>query len=269
MFSRNNRTEVLDRKQIRRRLLLKLFGSPTTLLPVAGGMTAMLFPVFFQADPAIPLFLGVTGVAVGLAALVLRGLLGRERITEEVLAEHEQETSANQEVMLNALERRLERDRDARTEALLGDLRELVGVLRDDNEWRSKMSSVAASDILDGVDELFGGCVQSLDRTLELHNMAIKINTKSAREGLMVERERIITEVERSVEQLSTFVTKLRTLGTESDGGPNLASIRTGLDTSIAAARATAEEARSWSPLDREPLAEISKASSRPKKEKN
>ena len=103
----------------------------------------------------------------------------------------------------------------------------------------------AAADILRGIDELFTGCVRSLQRSVELRDLAAELGTEQAADSLLRERERIIREVERSLVELSSFVTKLRTLDTASSSiGPDLASIQLELDRSLQAARVTVQETR-------------------------
>ena len=240
-----------DRDELRRRLLLRLFGSPITLVPAFTGAVAALTPLFFNIDPGIPLFIGVTGLVAAGASVVIRSLYGRDRISREIVDELEQQSSRNQERALDALQARLEADTDPRDERLLGDLRALVRKVSKERDWREQVNVLAAADILRGMDELFSGCVRSLQRSVELRDLAAEMGTPDARGSLLHERERLIHEVERSLVQLSSFVTQLRTLDTvSSDIGPDLARIQAELDSSLSAARATARETSS-TPTDR------------------
>lgn len=237
----------LDRDEIQRRLYWKLFGSPVTLLPILGGATVMIAPFLLNMDAAVPLFLGLTSVGAGLASLLIRGSVGRDRISRQIVEEHESEVARGQTIQLDALEKRLERDGDPRTEALLSDLRQLVDAVKNDSDWRGKVNVVAAADMVGGIDTLFNACVKSLERTLELHRMAEGIQTAAAKQGLLEEREHLVADVENSIAQLSTLITELRVLGTRADAQKSdLSQIRAQLDVSLAAARKTVDQTNEW-----------------------
>lgn len=236
-------TTTPERKELRRRLLLRLFGSPLTLVPALTGAVAALTPLFFNLDPGVPLFIGVTGLVAAGASVAIRSVYGRDRISRAIVDELEQQSTMEHERALDELHARLEADQDPRDEHLLADLRALVGKVSTERDWRDNVNVLAAADILRGIDELFSGCVRSLQRSAELRDLAAEMGTLEARGALHRERERLLGQVERSLVQLSSFVTQLRTLDTaSSDMGPDLARIQVELDTSLAAARATAKE---------------------------
>ena len=243
----------MDRREIERRLLLRLLGSPVTLIPLFGGGISALTPLFFNVEPGIPLFLGITGVVAAGVSVLIRLLVSRDKISREVLGELQQRASATQERALDDLHQRLARDRDERDERLLADLRTLVDQVSGD--WSEQVNVVASADILRTIDQLFQGCVRSLERTLRLKEMADQMGTPEARHGLLQERERLLSEVRQSVIQLSSLVTQLRMLDmTSPTSGTDLAAIRDELDRSLAAAQATANEARTWAPESRPEL---------------
>ena len=231
------------REEIRRRLLLRLFGSPLTLLPLVGGAGFLLSPLFFAFPAAIPAFLGITTLAFGGAGVGIRWMKLKDRISQEVLEEMELEAIQVREARLNALLKRLEADGDPRTDGLLRDVQQLVGALKQDAQWRDQINVVAAGDILAGIDELFTGSVERLTRSVELFEMAQGLSTTEAREQLLGERERSLAEVQQSVKALSALVGDLRVLASESaDAGPNLDEIQLRLRTSLKAARLTERE---------------------------
>ena len=236
----------MEREEIRRRLLLRLFGEPVTLSLGVGGTMALLSSPLFGLGAAVPAFIGVTGLAGAAGILALRGILWKDDITRQLIEEIEAEEAAAHEGRLDGLQVRLEADGDPRTEALLNDLRALVTTVRDESGWRSKLSTVAAADILKRIDQLFTGCVDALERTLELHATMRRLATRQAGEPLIQEREKLIAEIEETVSRLGLLVTELRVLGTQSDDAPELSRIRSELESNLAAVRATAAETRAW-----------------------
>ena len=236
----------MDRDEIRRRLLLRLFGDPFTLaLGVGGGMTLLAAPLFGLAG-AIPLFLGISGLAGAAGWFTVRATLWKDGITRELIEEFEREEADRQRARLDSLHQRLVDDRDPRTEALLNDLRALVVAVQTDSKWRGRINAVAAADILTGISQLFDACVENLERTLAIHATASQLATKVAGVPLRNQREQILQEVASSVERLSQLVTELRVIGTSSDDGEaKLADIRTRLDNNLAAIRATDRQMQS------------------------
>lgn len=236
----------MDRDEIRKRLLLRLFGEPVTLALGIGGTMALLSAPLFGLGLAVPAFLGISGIAGSAGILAVRGILMREQLTRDLIEEIEREEADAHTARLDRLYTELEGDHDPRTEALFNDLRTLVQTVRDDAKWRSKVNTVAAADILKGIDELFKGSVDSLERTLELHRTRAQLTTAAAGDPLVHERERLIADVEQTVQRLGMLVTELRVLGTQTDEGADLSRIRSELDSNLAAVRRTAAETRAW-----------------------
>jgi len=235
-----------DRAEIRRRLLLRVFGHPLTLYPGLVGSAAVVSPLLFDVEPALPLFVGVVALVISGASLAIRLATGRDAISDEVHGELEAEAKATVAAKLDALHTRLSADGDRRTEGLFSDVQKLVDVVRGDPSWRSKMSAVAVHDIDEGIDKLFEGCVRNLHRTLELQEMAQAMHSQKATDALLGEREGIIGEVERSVDALTELLTQLSLFGAGGEAQPDLASIRSQLEHTLAAASATATETDGW-----------------------
>ena len=233
----------MDRDELRRRLLLRLFGSPITLLPALGGIVAATSPLLFPIDWGIPLFLGVLGISTAVGSLAFRGTVRREAIAGQILADLEAEAVQQRRKQLNLLKTRLKSDDDTRDENVLEDLLGLVEAVREDDSWRAGINVVAAADILVGIDELFDTSVASLQRCVELRDMAQKLNTPEASAHLMAEREVLLGEIQQSVRALTALVTDLRVLGS---GGAKHAdrfsSLRKNLDRSLEAARRSGNE---------------------------
>ncbi len=241
---------MAERDEIRRRLLWRLFGTPVTLVPILGGVSAALTPVLFGIDPAVPLFVGITGIVGGVMGLALRAILGRETISQSILDELEEEQMAEFRARMKLLRRRLEDDGDARTEGLLDDLLALTDTIKNDAEWRRNVNTVVAADLMQGVDDLFDGCLRNLEHSLELARTIRKVNTPAAKQGLVDDRERVVGEITASVGELSRYLSELRVLGTEVAPEKELQRIRGDIDRSLAAARQTVRETEGWHDTD-------------------
>jgi hypothetical protein len=236
---------MAQRDEIRRRLLLRLFGDPLTIGLGLLGTTSLLSPLFFQFEPAIPLFVGVSGIVSAMGVVAIKLLVSKDQIAEEVHAELEEEAVQKADVDLDRLAADLELDNDPRTESYLSDLRALYRRFHHDSDWRNGVNEVAQSDISEGIESLFAGCVTSLRRSLALADTLSAVSTEAARASLQMERERLLAEVETSVASLSRLVTELNSLGTQQGGeSPDLSRIRSEIGLSLKAARATARETK-------------------------
>jgi len=239
---------MAQREEIRRRLLLRLFGDPLTIGLGLLGTISMLSPLFFQFEPAIPVFVGISGIVSAVGVVAIKLLIGKEKISDEVYAEIEQEAVKKTTLDLDRLAADLELDNDPRTERYLSDLRALNKRFHEDSDWKKGVNELAQADIGGGIDALFGGCVKSLQRSLVLADTLSAMSTEAGRTSLQMERERLLAEVETSVAALSKLVTELNTLGARPSGeSPDLSRIRSEIDLSLKAARVTARETKNIS----------------------
>ena len=220
---------MLSREELRRQINLRVFGSPATLVPLLGGGIALASPIFFSIAPAIPIFLGITGLVAAGGNVLIQTLVSREKIIREILDESQAKDHELREADLNRLHSRLSADGDARTQKLLSDLRALVAAIHD-GKWQTRLNGAAVADIQRGVDALYGGSLRTLHRTLDLSEMIRTIDTPSAKKTLIAERSRLVEEVIVSVEKLTKFMTQLDTVAVSARSNEDLSRIVDGLE---------------------------------------
>jgi hypothetical protein len=231
------RPGVPDRSGFRKKLLLRLFSSPLTLLPVLAGVTDLLVLWTFGLRSGMGIFVGIAGILGGvgifLTRLLLDGSVGKETI-EAMAREMEEE----RERALDDMDRRLAADGDPRTKRSMRDLRELARVYRQGLPCSESLQSSATFDILSGVEQLFNRCVLSLEKTLDLWYTARRMSTREARKPILDQRERIIEEIGESVKQLGTILGGIQDLGTgEGTGESDLTRLREELNRNLEVAR--------------------------------
>ena len=154
---------------VKRKVLLDLFASPGTVLPIAGGLTMLLASWATGGSPTLT-FGGIAGVLGGLGVLASRLILGLEGMTKRAYDLVVGKQRAEQEAALEELDRNLCNDDDPRTQQCLRDLR----MLYDGLQKKVKDGDVtpAAYEILEGVDKLFKMCVHQLEHSHELYEAA-------------------------------------------------------------------------------------------------
>ena len=221
---------------VKRKVLLDLFASPLSLLPIVGGLTAMLGSWAIGGLPLLT-FGGLAGILAGVGMFASRLIFGLERMTEQAYEYVLEQQQAHQHESLQNLHRQLEQDRDPRTERLLSQLRSLYNSLRQDIE-QGKIT-VAAHEVLDGVDSMFQVCVDYLDQSFRLWQTASKMKG-SSRKHVLQQREELIDEVGKSVDYLESTIDQLNSVVTKKSKS-NLAQLRAELDETIRVARRAEE----------------------------
>ena len=78
---------MLSREELRRQINLRIFGSPATLVPLLGGGAALVSPLLFSIAPAVPVFIGISGLVAAGGNVLIQSLLSRDKIIREILAE--------------------------------------------------------------------------------------------------------------------------------------------------------------------------------------
>ncbi|MEE8410813.1 MAG: hypothetical protein V3T05_14530 [Myxococcota bacterium] len=191
-------------------------------------------------------FVGIAGTLGGVGAFLTRLVTGDEGNAKAALAELEGELQEEREETLDHLEARLSADDDPRDEKLLRDLRSLTAAFRDRDLWPTGMTTLSAFDIVSGVEQLFQGCVASLEHELVLVGLAAKMGTPEAREPIIAERERILGEVGASIEKLSGIFAGMQKLRSSSGPDTELTRIREELDQSLEVAARVEARLKNW-----------------------
>ena len=237
---------MLHENKLRKKVLLGLLSSPVTLVPLLFGATLLAGALAFSKNAGMMLFGGLACVLGAAGMLLTRLLLGSEKRTQEAVEELRKEAAADQERRLDDLDRRLAVDQDSRTESTFRDLRAFEKAFRGGGAWMAKLNATSAFDIMTGVQELFEGCVKSLETSLELYHTARSLRTPAARKPILQRRDEIVRDVQKSTEQLSRILVGIQTLGAHEDSEAGLARIRTELDASMSVAKKVEEKMRSW-----------------------
>ena len=95
-------------KEVRRKVLLDLFASPLTLLPIVGGLTVLLAAWATRSAPLT--FAGLAGILGGIGVFANRMIFGLEKLTNrahEYVLEQQQQLQVES---LRALEGKLRKE---------------------------------------------------------------------------------------------------------------------------------------------------------------
>ncbi len=218
---------------IKRKVYLDLFASPETLLPIVGGLTAMLAAWAMPGSQEWLSMGGVAGILGGMGLFATRLVFGLEKLTNRAYEYVVERQQRKQTETLEKLHKKLQSDQDPRTHRLLEELWALYHTLETD--VKDGTITFAAHEVLEGVDRLFHVCTGYLDRSYQLLVQAGKLRG-GAKKSLMDQREELIKEVGYSVKFLEDKVHQLQTTVIQKDK-TELSSLRAELDETIRVAK--------------------------------
>lgn len=228
----------MDKKKMRKKIAWKLANSPASLLPFTGGATGLIIAAVVHSG--LIAFLSLTLVLGSIGNFFTKLLNGNSDVAREVLKEIEEEETAERKNKLGNLERRLSLDGDPKTELLLRALITLTDKFREqlnNKNWSMRLNTQSTFDILANVEELFQGCIKSLEKSLEIWYVADKIEIEQAKIPILERRNEIIKRVEASVEKLSHIYAEIQRIVIEEKSDDDLERIRRELDNSLEVAR--------------------------------
>jgi hypothetical protein len=222
--------------EVKRKVYLDLFASPLNLLPLAGGLTALMASWAVGGSQTMTM-LGVGGILSGIGITLTRLIWGIEDLTEKAYGYRLAKQRLDQELALDLLIAKLQQDHDPRTESCLQELRLLYGSLQAAAEKGNITTS--AYEILDAVGKVFDQCVKQLEHSLSLWETARRMRG-SARESMLAQRDEIIREICATVMEVGKKVDEYLLSKTKKNR-KELALVRRELNESIEAARRAEE----------------------------
>ena len=229
---------------VNKRVLLDLLLSPWTVLPVVAGLTSLMIS-WGAGGAAFFNVLGVASILAGIGALATNWIVNSGKIIRKALQALQAEAIQKQQDALDELDRRLQQDKDPRSENSLRELRRLYDGFKENKDWSRKLNERSAFEITNKVEKLFRGCIISLERSLQFWETASKMNTPDGRASVLQSRERILEEVHKSVGQLARTLDGIHRLAIEQSEDHNLTRIRQDLDESLEVARRVEERMQS------------------------
>lgn len=195
---------------LRKRVLLDLFVTPSTMITVVGGTSLILLSEMLGARAAI---LGFGMFVVGVGIALTNVLFNVGKVTERAMRALRAEQARKRNETLDALDTRLNgkrRGQVPRDVAALRNLRSLYVSFMEDVE-KKKIANAFTSSMLAEIDELFNACVAQLERQQDFYETALKVSG-DIQASLMKQRETVISEVEAAVTSLSDIIAEARAL---------------------------------------------------------
>jgi hypothetical protein len=238
---------MLDTKQLKKRVFLRLLGSPLTVVPIMAGATVLTAGWALNWNPGLTYFGALAGFLAAGGSFLTRLLLSGDRMARRVSAEAARQEQVQKQRSLDELDKRLTTgDNDPRPETALRDLRALLKAFDETDSGASNLTGGSLYDIQAMVSRLFNQCVHSLRQTEQLWQTAQRLRLPAARQPILDQREKLIADVQSSIKQLSDTLVALQTLGSGEGSNAQLQHIRADLDQSLAVAKRVEERLSSF-----------------------
>ena len=214
---------------VKKKVLLDLFVSPWTVVPIVGGLSAWLVSWGIDGNGVLNV-IGLGGLLTGLGVQASRLIFGIEELTEKAHGYLTEKERRDRDARLDQLARKLKKDDDPRSQECLARLRKLYASLEEDGS-----ANHVTIAFREKVDKLFRAAVRQLERSLELWERARRLPGKTGR-PLLAERRQAIDEVVITVNHLARTVEQYNAFRFR-DTDDELAKLRDELDQTIQAAR--------------------------------
>lgn len=237
---------IVDKKAYRKKVLLHLAQSPLTIFPVVIGLTSLAGIWAFSLPISMAFFVALSSTALGLGVFLSRIIMGDSSAHQSALQELIEEAQEKHWLKLKNLHKRLASDDDERDESMLRDLINISHKISSDDRFRGNLGSAINYEILEKVDLLYSGCIQSLERNLELIERISKSGSIARREEFSTEREKILNEIQVSICSLEKLLLESGNAYASKSSAVDLARLRTELDESIQVAKRVEQRLESW-----------------------
>lgn len=224
-----------------KKFYIDLFASPSTLIPIVGGLTAGMFTWGLKLPP-IGYAIGFIGLIVGSGTFLTKLLFGLDDLAEKSHEYAKQQKLTNLNSKLDHLESDLKTDRDKRTGECLRQLRSLYRTYVEDEDKDKKNE-----DLREQIEVIFHACVRHLERSYELWENSRSIGN-DARKKLLKQRGQIVQEVVETIEHLNQVVSEFHNFAA-TNGDDDLKILRSELDITLRVAKRTEEWKRKFDGL--------------------
>lgn len=195
-------------KELRKRILLELFVTPMTIIPLALGATAFMLSFVFGG---VMTFLSFISTLIGFGAMLTNFVFNMKGVSERAMQQWRKSEKKKQDATLDALELKLKRTTDTTDdETHLANLRELYRQFCEDVE-QHRISEHTPPDMLDQIDQMFRACVHSLEESYEIYRMTQKMKG-DLKKGMSKQRKDMIDNVGKSVSEMANAINEVRSL---------------------------------------------------------
>ena len=229
-----------ENKNLAKRVMVDIAGSPLVLLPFMAGSAAFasLFALGLKGSAALGAGLvGFAGLLTSVGTFLTKFILGRDTRVKQLIEASRDKAKRDKRKALDHFHHRLTMDGDERTETAMQDLRSLRQAFRQLDKIAPDLNRAMIEDIQQRSEELFQQCVSSLEKTLQLWKTAESLASETARKPILEQREKLVGNVVQTVEHMSRTLASVQGITNRSEGDIRLQRLRGELDQSMEVAK--------------------------------
>lgn len=204
---------MIDNKDLGTRIALELFATPFATITGGFGLSCMLLSVIL--GPGVG-FVGFCSCLLGAASVFWNYTFNMEKIQKKISNEFLSKAIQKRELRLNALDRKLVKNRDSRDQTALRDLRVIYDEFQKDIK-EGRINSSVTLQMLSQVDDIFDTCVNELEQSYNIWRTSKSKISDGLRQQLDEQREEIISVVQDSVSNMANVISEIRSIHQQSD----------------------------------------------------
>lgn len=217
--------------EIRKKVLLDIFAAPIVLAPMVLGLSILLLS-WAVSSSVLFFFLGFMFVIAAIGVFLTRIVFGLENLTENAAEYIKQSKEQKFEQELDDLDELLVKDRDARDQSALRELR----IVYNNYKKQIKDGNIPDTEFSEKVRELFNACVVQLRKAYAMWETARHLNGDS-KKRILDQREKILEDVLHSAEEFGKMIEEFYVLHLNKD--QNLLELKQNLAQSLEVAKKT------------------------------
>lgn len=218
--------------EARKKVLLDLFGSPLTVIPIFLGACAFILSWAIGGVTALNVA-GAIGFLIGAGSFASRVAIEGEKLVENQRQYEKEEALRKRETTLDQLAEDLKKDRDPRNDECLVQIRALYQSVQED--VHNGLVGAGGYKLLETVERLFELCISQLEETYVLYCRARELEGQ-AKKLLLADREKKIQQCIETTQHLTNAVAQYRELQSQKET-EEISRLRKDLDRQIEVAR--------------------------------
>ncbi|CAE7860248.1 unnamed protein product [Symbiodinium microadriaticum] len=207
------RFEMEENQDLKTKIALDVLVTPYTVIPGAVGASLLLLSMILGGYVG---FIGFCSMLFSVGALIWNVLFNFDHIRKKAAKDWSNQLKNRQKERLDALDRKLVKNRDPRDQTALRDLRTLYDEFQKDIEG-GKISRSVTAEMLSQVEQIFETCIQELDQSYNIWRTMNNKISASLKEQLQSQREEIISAVQESVANMALVINEIRSVRQQSD----------------------------------------------------
>ena len=237
-------------ESVRKRILLDLFASPVSVIPIIGGATVIIGSWALGLSSFVG-FVGFSSVLAGFGLMASRLVFGLDKIAQNAKNMLTHDVAAQEERRMRELASRLGRVASAEYYPvnILTNLRKLYANFKKSVD-EGKLSGSSKAIMVEKIDELYAACIQKLETVCDISESGHGLPS-AAEKKCRSEYNKILQDVNITFEMMGTTIQDCY-ISRYNAGSEDLSAKREEMVRLMNVAKKTDEEMKNFGSISRE-----------------